>query len=153
MTNEKLKYYYDCPIEAAYMAKNFGLRITAELPLRYNKLEVLKRIYNISFGGDEMELSYSEVIDKSDGSKFYLHLSSVKLLEPQESDVIISYDNRAFAQDVYAGGKEACARAQAHERDAIYEMWFARFEEILKRPNHEIVQRNNKPFIMPKTES
>jgi hypothetical protein len=106
-----MKYYYDCPVSAAYMAKHFGVQFD---------------------NGDSFK-SACECAHLTDCSElpFYIHPDSLPIFEAQVGDfcrmsrpIIGAPELRTDIYDYWAGG-------------ALYEC-------------EHIIQRNNRPFIMPK---
>lgn len=71
------RYYYDCPIKAAYMAKYF----------------------NVTFAGsDGLERTYLGMADEiipshlpEIATPIYIHPDSLHILEPQEGDIYVDY--------------------------------------------------------------
>jgi len=68
-----MKYYYDCPIEAAYMSKYHG--IYQQEPLA------------IGFNAGEYVITRSPHLGLSSDTKYYIHPDSLHLLEPHIGDV------------------------------------------------------------------
>lgn len=105
------KYYYDDPISAAYMAKNFDFQIMGSP-------------HHIFEHWKDIAANYAT------GGKYYLHPDSVKLLEPQEDDL--------------------CDFEEVACCDCGTTIWeFGKHSGKVK----QIIERNNKPFIMPKEET
>ncbi len=72
-----MRYYYDCPLKAAWMHKHFGMRFD---------------VYEPVFEIDGFSFAY---IDRADGYEFsegqfiYIHPESLRLLEPQVGDLVL----------------------------------------------------------------
>ena len=67
------KAFYDCPLQAAYMAKHFGMLIK----------HPCGGIYTLS------ALLCEETDERIEKPKKYIHPDSMKLLEPQVGDLIL----------------------------------------------------------------
>lgn len=70
-----MKYYYDCPIEAAYMAKNFGMQF------RSTRNQVLYFDGGSDFRSEKDCGIYG-------GEYYFLAPESLALLEPREGDIV-----------------------------------------------------------------
>ncbi len=122
-----MKYYYDCPIEAAYMNINFGFKyedgIYLEVDFADNDID------------DGLPIFYS--CSDQPGRKIYLHTESIKLLNPQTADYVFK------GQDNY------CDECKIN-----IEEWSSYSDERAKDYNWEkkVIFRNGKSFIMPKVE-
>lgn len=69
--NEMLKYYYDCPIKAAWMAKYFGMKFEGGYAAQFLALDAA-----------------SQIRDKNERDYYYIHPDSLHLLEPREGDLV-----------------------------------------------------------------
>ena len=78
------RYYYTCPIQAAYMAKEFGMVFTE---MYSAEIEIL-----------DGNLVVSDIVDV-DGGKFYIRPDSEKLLEQEAGDLCApkDFDNTGSA--------------------------------------------------------
>lgn len=131
------RYYYSCPIEAAYMIKHHGIKID-DHPWR-----------NADDAGAKISIGMEEILDIAKETKvvetwFFVHPDSVKLLEPQEND-LVDLGDHGFAIVVARDGNNIdCALFDASSGLLKTGYWHRRW--------HPIIQRNNKPFVMPKSE-
>ena len=116
------KLYYNCPIEAAYMAKNFGARFKDEEFLYYAH----------SLIGDYFDFNY---FNQNHPYKNYIHPNSLSIFEPQVGDTL---KGSPFGVVSVNGTRQMSAEAQLAINEAV--------------GNTIIIQRNNKPFIMPQEE-
>lgn len=80
-----MKYYYTDPLAAAWMEKNFGMKIDAELPV-----QVRPTFLNYSRDGG---YDFLRTYKLETGNNLYIHPDSVKLLEPQEGDEGVDKSN------------------------------------------------------------
>lgn len=120
-----MNYYYTDPLEAAYMAKYHGM----EIVYKYIgvKGEALKGA-NISVGGlsHDLIMSNYKSYQEPDG-KFYIHPDSLKILEPQEGDLVEWLDSYRNIT-----------------REEIIVLAFD-----IEQKKVRIIQRNGRPFFMP----
>lgn len=150
MTNPKL--YYDDPLAAAYMVREFCVRVYGEFskpknassivscefiievfPLGNTKYEQMVVPTTRTSPTHEIELVDTGEIEElkvpgCEGVKFVVHPDSHHVFEPQEGDLLT---NKHF---------------DPHE--LIYEWQPASFFE----EGEEIIRRNGKPFFMPERE-
>ena len=121
-----MKYYYNCPIIAAYMAKyqriDFGMNIHT--------------IFNLlcaTNAGDIVPV------------KYYLDEKNLAELKPQREDIL------EFWYNCDKGRIKSVANSDDLPRNISFEEW-----EIIKNSSgHQpvkILSRNNKPFFMPESE-
>lgn len=122
-----MRYYYDCPIIAAYMAKSFGIRIVGQ------------NLSQIDFDTQkhpEREFDYFDICRLASNKsnpfvyKFCLSSDSIILLEPQDGDFVEANDERC----------PDCGTYYNHIPDG-----HAKFYKHAK-----IIERNGKLFFMPK---
>ncbi len=116
-----MKYYYTCSLQAAYMAKEFGMEFC--------------HIENIGC-----------IVDPSQEirvyGKAYIHPDSIKLLEPQKYDVVIV--SRSFCADSlsYVDGAKGSLQPSILLKDLI-----SNDERDIQLV--EILQRGGKHFFYP----
>ncbi len=94
------KYYYDCPLEAAYMAKNFGMRFIAPLNAKFD------------WKSPDSYMSRNREWILING-KLYIHPDSVAMLEPRDDDLCEVVDDDMFCVDcggVYGYGCDIIER-------------------------------------------
>lgn len=122
-----MRYYYDDPLAAAWMAKHFGMEFHGE----NGQLEI---------NSDEGSTWFCELCDL--GHKymgpFYIHPDSLHLLEPQEEDIGID------AEGALCNG---CKDGWYYENAKAEE--YGDFEPTLPVT---IIQRNGKAFMWPQSE-
>lgn len=122
------KLYYTDPLAAAYMAREFGVKLQGILN---------EKIVNIhqtnpddaefwTEGSEEVEPDGSESVNSYLGKQFYIHPDSYHIFEPQVGDLLQNEDG-AFMQFLGASGG-------------------------LKILYAKVIQRNNKPFFTPELE-
>lgn len=100
------RYYYTCPIKAAYMAKYYGMRFVD-----------CSKEYDIS---DFVRLDYGDVYDDLD-EKFYIHPDSLHLLEPVAGDLLIGPNNKVAM--FYMGDTEPSDKCKIILRNGMVFMW------------------------------
>lgn len=133
------KYYYDCPIEAAYMAKNFDVEFLVDgKAVVYDDNSTSPsgkrlRFWYCDENGDIDEACYVE-----DEEKIYIHPESLPIFEPMEKDIAMfkgEFDN-LYGEVRFSG------------------TW-ARLKDMICGEHHysRTIERNNKPFITPKQEN
>jgi len=136
------QYHYDCPLRAAYMAKEFG----------------------VNLGIDEVRdpetnnlVDYTlEIIDSDlhwkDCTKFTIHPDSLHIFEPRVGDLCKINVNDDIASEVShdfclwrdsEGGGCYSFPLKIHNKDGKLEFRDFVYRDLI------IVQRNNKPFFMP----
>lgn len=130
-----MRYYYDCPLKAAYMAKNFDF------------------IYhvgnNVYCDWDEMRWANWQK-DTRDGSDQYYYLiwKCLDLLSPQLED-IIREEHGGVCTTNYAGVSIKPHFWKVNDEHDLFTLKLLNQEcGIIKN----IVERNNKHFLMPKVE-
>jgi hypothetical protein len=127
------RLYYDNAIDALYMAEKFGVKIEGNYTSygrQYKLRGVKKQITSYHLAG---------MFRLTDG-KLYIALESIDIFEPKEGDVIAWKGDYA---EVY------------RVRDEHSETWHIVKSDVsgyLKYQDCKIIQRNNVPFIMPKSE-
>lgn len=120
-----MKYYYNCPLKAAYMARyhglSFGLDFGGDVqwsPIRAAELNDFGPLYE-----------WEAILDQYNiHSKFYIHQDSLHLLEPLEYDLIQWPTNAAQEYDQTVCGY------------------------TFKHGGGKIIQRNGKAFMWPEVE-
>lgn len=122
------RYYYDCPIEAAYMAKNFGFDFVTEgygskLNFQGSSDFRIEDIHNGIYAGD----------------KYYVAHESVALLGAKSGDL---------AETICQPYGSNCFDMWSEETTRI----FGYYEEEVGEKLRRIIQRDGKPFIWPKKE-
>jgi hypothetical protein len=132
--------YYDCPIEAAYMVKNFGVKFQV-----YPYGQAVLSDFSYDTLTHHLE---SCLEDKEVRWKYYIHPDNLSIFEPRIGDLIhvgygdygelheIGVDEGGFKSNLALGGERGLGR------------------EIMRYQTspREIIQRDNKAFIMPKEE-
>lgn len=121
-----MKLYYDCPIEAAYMAKNFGAKLRLEL------IDAETGIIDLQ----QFPITSWHTLTSLFGTTglspyFYIHPDSLHIFKPQEGDFCTWEKNK------YIDTFTWCELAD-----------YAAINSEIK-----IIQRDNKPFITPKQEN
>lgn len=119
------KYYYDCPIKAAYMAKYFGVKLQI-LVANESECQLYSWFYNMA-------------LPSGAGKNLYIHPNSLHILEPQVGDLIKEYGAPLYR---YLDGKLSNGDFTAYKNK--YDI---KFDEVAR-----IVERNNIPFIYPEIE-
>lgn len=136
------KYYYDCPIAAAYMMKNFGvdfIRDGEKLSWKYypNWIDLLP---------------FDELV------KNYIHPDSMKIYEPKAGDVIERYVG-GFMEPWKLAGEDRGVQMTLMDEKRLRESQMTshifpayRLTNRLGTPGWGgIIQRNGLSFIWPKT--
>lgn len=104
-----MRYYYDCPIKAAYMAKYFG----------------------ISFDGQSFEYIATAYCDyraewfkEANPEKYYLTDDSLHLLEPQVGDMVFyPYNDAAVILGEFFPVPKVGTKLKIIQRNGIPFMW------------------------------
>ena len=142
------KYYYDCPIEAAYMADKFSVNFCYDYTEEKN---VKFPIYcNYSQETDDLDGGFIETTYLHDNipvSKFHIHPDSEQVFEPQVGDVIhLNHQGFIVVQgsDGYPERKEDFFEGYGTHPLFRFDIVRGGEERI------EILKRNGKPFIWPK---
>jgi len=127
------RYYYDCPIKAAYMSHKFGV-------ITYVELSIESEIYDKCFIKDwnhkELKLDPKE---KHYLDKYYVAEESQKIFKPR------NYDLAGFTRD---DGISTIAQYDEAKKAFINGNF-----RILKKYNPKIIMRDNKQFFMPEVEN
>lgn len=125
MIRNNMKYYYDDPLAAAYMAKHFGMKF--EL-IMYG-VDTKETIHHAI--GDEMFFWKNINLDTEKfGLRYCIHPDSLHLLGPQTGDLL------EFRDD---GHDLTCYRIREEGDWKISDGWFIK----------SITQRNGIPFMWP----
>jgi len=127
------KLYYTCPIEAAYMTRYFEVKFISA----YDEYLVC----GISDGSAIWYLKGGDVPIPYIQDEFFIHPDSLFIFEPREDDIII---NQGYI-------------CQAHGDYEYNDLVVVRSLSVVRHANpfdtqNRIIQRNNRPFLMPKTE-
>ena len=100
------KLYYDCPIEAAYMAKNFKVNFTSE---GLTDAQAMQAIQMVKVEGYTSWYDRSLNFQWTKGTKLYVHSDSYMVFKPQIGDIgklgksnLYIYDDRGW-EDSYDG--------------------------------------------------
>jgi hypothetical protein len=144
------KLYYDCPIEAAYMAMNFGVKLycmhTDEQMSEYDLTEAQRNFdwFHACFceGSEEIEMisdaiKYMENIS----DKIYIHPDSLSIFEAMEGDL--------YQIKCSIGDYKDNPLVEYH----IYNAGLFAGKVLLGFRDFKIIQRDNKPFLMPEVEA
>lgn len=139
------KYYYDCPIQALYMIKEFGVqcyiesKIISSCNLSTGEIDKSERTIEIDFEEEYLDQilgSYAEI--KNLDSKIYVAKESEHIFEPKEGDKGL-IDNRH------------CVILESDKWR--YDEWISNSDPYFERSHHgKIIMRDNKQFFMPKKE-
>ncbi len=131
------RYYYDCPIEAAYMMKNHGFVICMGRD-NAGKENIYPPDDYISFIKDYILISNSDIFD----GRAYIAGWIISLLEPQVGDLFRHHKDMKPEKLVEWKGMPG-----------IPIFWIGT-ETLLPVPAYsgEILQRNNKQWFTPKVE-
>lgn len=128
------KLYYDCPIEAAYMAKNFGVRLQRVNPTQLVEEDLYKE-YN--HPAHMANLRLFDCMEKA-WQKIYVHPDSLSIFEPSIKDIGIDEANELMEYSNFAGT-----------------FWFSIDQQqggSAAKGLVKIIKRGNKLFISPKIE-
>lgn len=124
--------YYTCPLQAAYMNKEFGVKYGIK---HYGKI-----VWDCT--GDIMSDDWHPIqeVDEIIGDvrmhdEYYIHPDSMSVLEPQQGDVFCTIRPDAVSVEV------VMSDIRAEE-----------FKHLIKTQGAKIIQRDNKPFFWPKFE-
>lgn len=132
-----IRFYYDDPISAAYMAKNHGMQL-----VEFWMFDRSPYAAEISFTGKVF------IERGSDNShiKFYLMPDDIKLLEPQAGDLVEYWFEHQ--PDYWANGNNKKLRRQMEikKEGHLLSMKARKPFKII------VIQRNGKAFIMPEEE-
>lgn len=117
------RFFYDCPIKAAYMAKEFGV---------------------IYLRGDQGIATYEGFLECKLGNcnpPFYVHKESESIFEPEEGDPVM-----------FEACKEEFQIGKIVDRDSNRNKWEisldqTRDTEMMYRDDFEIIRRDNKNFF------
>lgn len=118
-----LRYYYDCPLKAAYMAKYFGMKFEGGYTAQFLALDAA-----------------SQIRDKNERDYYYIHPDSLHLLEPRDDDI-------GCREIVYEDGERWRNPAQYNEE---LKKWEA--DEGLDMGECKTLQRDGKSFMWPEQE-
>lgn len=125
------RYYYTCPLQAAYMAKEFGMIFFTPEDEEYNE-----EIY--ADGNVECAFEFDGV------ERLYIHPDSVHMLEPKTGDVITSL--------VTEYGYVVPSRIAEIQNGNLYSKSCDGRKWIPYGGKSRIIQRNAKPFFWPEVE-
>lgn len=118
-----MKYYYTCPLKAAYMAKYFGMKyalfhadghIVSEI-----KRENIEK--DVALGESEISRLF---LQSGNFGKYYIHPDSLHLLEPMVGDLVGYAGPEANDFDVYSHDDwHGCPLKKIIQRNVIPFMW------------------------------
>lgn len=133
------RYYYNCPIAAAYMEKNFGMKYLVEIDYTISSpfdRPVVKEKRTIECDGTDIILmNYGR--ETCEHGTIYIHPDSLKLLEPIIGDLYLINDDGLLDEH-----KNTTIVIDA----ALIQGWDNRFDG-------QIILRNGKAFIWPEVEA
>jgi hypothetical protein len=144
------RYYYDCPIEAAYMAKNFGMEFQDENDW---DAEVIIHDKDAGFlysrGTEEMASKEMYI-----GEKIYVHPDSLPILEPQPKDKVGNdhYSDLVVSDEDY---KRYLRARHDEEFSAVFSVPLisvSKAKDGIASGEAVIEKRDGKPFFWPKEE-
>lgn len=123
-----MKYYYDCPIKAAYMAKEFG-------------------VVTVDDAGDVIGFGVMQWEARNDAEKerYYVHPDSLHIFTPKKFDIIVNANDAPFTVCTYPTAEKESYYDYITPRDAKWH-----FKNSPAR--WSILKRNNKAFIWPESE-
>lgn len=128
------KLYYDCAIQALYMAKYFGVLIDFDLPELDNEEK------------EKQMLNFGKLLEVK---RLYVNPKSYNIFEPKEKDkgqcprkVLCEFEKRKYSNEVESGFFKTWIPLEQLTNDWIWED-----NEI------EIIMRKNKQFFMPQEEN
>jgi hypothetical protein len=86
------RYFYDCPLKAAYMAKHHGMQLVCCYQAEDDGLEYASDdSYPFSDAGIDAEM-WGDIV-KAECRRVYIHPDSLALLEPEGTDLCkVAYD-------------------------------------------------------------
>lgn len=125
------KYYYDCPIKAAYMNHEFGVITYIELS---NKSGIYDKYFIKDWNHRELGL---DAKDKYHRNKYYVAPESEYIFEPKEGDLGQMKAEKARFFVKYS------------ERLKEWKEWHGGGSD---KNGSDIIYRNNKHFFNPKEE-
>lgn len=79
------KLYYDCPVKALYMMKEFGVKCFTSCNKNIHKADDI--LYNYF---DELHHDEKEVYHVQNNIKIYIHPDSLDIFEPRDGDFIMN---------------------------------------------------------------
>ena len=130
----KKKYYYDCPIQALYMYKEFGVKFYLD--------DGEGTTHPFITNDDEIEISDSQYLEMCEGyDKIYIEIISEHIFEPKEGDIgicdklliLVKFDIKDWVP------------SKMLKKETYYEIKETLFVKT--------VYRNGKHFFMPKEEN
>lgn len=135
------RYYYICPIKAAYMSKEFGVNFKQWLYPSVHSTKV--ELCDVSFLDIVREIEYSEE-DTKEGkfrNRYIVARISESIFEPKKADFILLPDIESFVvidevKKVFDNGN---IETVSYQRP---------FEK-----GKQIIMRDNKHFFMPEVEN
>ena len=137
-----MKLYYTCPIRAAYMSKEFGVKIQSTF------CDTLR-------DEDQGETIVAQTVDCVLEAPYYVHPDSLPIFEPQVGDVLRLYFHTPEQDDAagavmtgfYWGGGEVITWFRNPGDGSID-------RQVQKIDDHQwrIIQRQGNPFFWPETE-
>ena len=138
------KLYYTDPLQAAYMAKEFGVDFV------------------IKWWGEEIIAKHSDAIKqpkqfvanmimKHKTGKFCIHPDSYHIFDPQVGDLVVKAGNIRLLDKIGTIGhitkdKQVYLEADYHDDGGAHE---GSLVHITASSKVKIIQRNNKPFFWP----
>lgn len=132
-----MKLYYDDPLIAVYMVREFGVKFKAEHMWCLHDVTSLYGEIEISFE-DKTEFDFglclfsNTEIGHTSESILYIHSDSHSIFEPQDGDLIYMKNG-------------------SHTM-LIDDIWIENFGDKFDLQLDEIIQRNGKHFFMPNIE-
>lgn len=129
------KLYYDCPLQAAYMSKEFGVLLLVE--------ESYSNDSWLEDATPESLMKHIHLYGEENIGNIYIHPDSLPVFDCIEGDLIEGWAGRIGYVEEDEGDDELTI-------DVNGGTWECPKERNGKKLNYEIIQRNGKPFFTPK---
>lgn len=126
-----MKYYYNCPIKAAYMAKYHGIFYSE--PVAYG------------WHNGQYTIALSPHLSMNSDTKYYIHEESMELLKPMPQDIVTCPSVGGDGVQVFIACIDPYEDIDCYEQGCKLDIGN---DETLK-----IIERNNMPFIWPEVEN
>lgn len=128
------KYFYDCPIKAAYMAKEFGVKLTLD-----GKLILADWVVPLNIANTYHDGKVNFYVTKESEHIFKSKIGDLVIFDPKETEPVYKNDK---GEILYYK-----SRISPHDNIMVLNQHF--MEPYLLESVLEILKRDDKVFFMP----
>lgn len=130
------KFYYDDPLAAAYMAREFGVEFDGDIAEDIKHADFVTKTLNHMHGSEFCTIQ----------PIMYIHPDSLAVFEPREGDLVVIGENSLWVVD----NDDFWRKYKDHDCIKYNFTVVDRAMDFYYDKSCKIIYRDNKPFFMPK---